>query len=62
MQITPAIKGQLTKTLKALPTCDSNDTVNNGFRQYTVRAFFTRKMGLPSEQAKHAARKYLAKC
>ena len=50
MKLTPAIKGQLTKAVKA----------NNG-RQWTflqVWSIFLKVM--PREQAKHATRKYLA--
>jgi hypothetical protein len=47
MKLTPALKGQLTKAIKA-----------NGKTHSTVRSFFMKFM--PKEQAKHATRKYLA--
>jgi len=49
MNITPAIKGQLTKAAK-LPTF--------GQKFRAVRAVFIRYM--PRQQAKHATRKYLS--
>ena len=50
MTLTPAIKGQITKAL--------NHAVNYGMQVLGVRRIFQKYM--PREQAKHAARKFLA--
>jgi hypothetical protein len=55
MTLTPAIKGQLTKAIKAQRTGQASDGIGI---LYAVRAVFARHM--PIEQAKHATRKYLA--
>lgn len=54
MQLTPAIKGQLTKALKQANDKSTGNQIVFG----TVRNILARQM--PKEQAKHAARKYLA--
>lgn len=71
MTITPAIKGQLTKAIKAqakfaeqngevtIETCLNYAERPEMFNAFTaVRAVFIKHM--PREQAKHATRKYLA--
>ena len=65
MNLTPAIKGQLTKatTYKSKNTLDALEAhaIETEFlrtRTTRVRAIFTKLM--PKEQAKHATRKYLA--
>lgn len=62
MTITPAIKGQLTKAVKAH---NPGNTFNIDQAVYQIRARFNVVRDifakhLPREQAKHAARKYLA--
>jgi hypothetical protein len=59
MQLTPAIKGQLTKAVK-IDQVHSHGMHGSryGFCFNRVVAVFQRM--LPREQAKHAARKYLA--
>lgn len=57
MTMTPAVKGLLTKAVKANPTTTPGAQLEARFR--AVRKVFVRA-GLPSEQAKHATRKYLA--
>jgi len=56
MILTPAMKGQLTKILKANP--NTTPGLQLQYRIEAVRAYFAKHM--PREQAKHAARKYLA--
>jgi len=53
MQLTPAIKGQLTKASKAV------SVLRNGSNLYhNILSVFVKHM--PREQAKHATRKYLS--
>ena len=62
MTITPAIKGQITKAIKSTHAiADNGVTYNRGGAPAVIaaiRPIFARHM--PREQAKHAARKYLA--
>ena len=55
MTLTPAIKGQLTKAVKA---ANANTPQPAGHLYRMVRLIFEKIM--PREQAKHQARKYLA--
>lgn len=50
MTLTPAMKGQLTKAVKA--------TTEQANRYASVRKIFSKHM--PAEQAKHATRRFLA--
>ena len=54
MKLTPAIKGQLTKAVNSL----SADNASYGHAMFAIRRIFSRHM--PSQQAKHAARNYIA--
>jgi hypothetical protein len=62
MTMTPAIKGQITKAIKTTVAVDDNGVhYNRGGAPAVVaviRPIFAKHM--PREQAKHAARKYLA--
>lgn len=54
MTITPAIKGQITKAIKSIPT-----THGGSYAKVTaIRPIFAKHM--PREQAKHAAKRYLS--
>jgi len=56
MQLTPAIKGQLTKAINTA----SSAAYPNEQRQFVLRGIrHVFQKVLPREQAKHAARKYL---
>jgi hypothetical protein len=59
MQLTPAIKGQITKRLKVIQTSAFHQDSIKQDSFIAVRDAF-RKLGLPAQQAKHACRKYLA--
>jgi hypothetical protein len=54
MQMTPAIKGQLTK---AVNEWRKNSSVGGEHLYRSLRTVFARHM--PAEQAKHATKKYL---
>lgn len=62
MTLTPAIKGQLTKAVKAATETVAGYTPSDKAARFlafkNVCAVFARHM--PREQAKHATRKYLA--
>lgn len=62
MTLTPAIKGQLTKAIKTTHAVDATGTTyNRGGAPAVIaaiRPIFAKQM--PREQAKHAARRYLA--
>jgi hypothetical protein len=55
-KLTPAVKGQLTKAVKA--SKNDQEIYGRSFLYGNVRQVFERIM--PREQAKHAARQYLA--
>jgi hypothetical protein len=57
MKMTPAVKGQLTKALKSTHAPQAGNLAY-GARFNAIRPIFAKHM--PAEQAKHAARKYLA--
>lgn len=61
MTITPAIKGQITKHFNSIVAeCEGLSTVRaRNFALYTSALRVLKSKGLPREQAKHAARKYL---
>lgn len=56
MTITPAIKGQLTKAMNHTLSTSAYD--RTAIRFTAMRLVFSKHM--PRQQAKHAARKYLA--
>lgn len=54
MKLTPTIKGQITKLVNKI-------TVDNSWsRRFATYHVFKTKFNMPHEQAKHAAKKYLA--
>jgi hypothetical protein len=57
MKLTPAIKGQLTKIVKAASPAEAGD-LEADYLYSKLRVVFLRHM--PPEQAKHATRKYLS--